>query len=177
MIDYEPGRVVKRREILDGRVWMEHPVRVVADADGILAVRLDPGSPFTFPEHPFGQHPWSNYGAWSGTTVLQLHRDGDAYAVWKIFESDGTFRHWYINFEAPVIRGPGRFDVDDHGLDLIVGPDGSRTWKDVEDLHHQRTEGRIDLETVGTVLAAAASVSTLLDTGERWWNPWDSWTP
>ena len=34
-------------------------------------------------------------------------------------------------------------ETDDFGLDLIVYPDGSREWKDVEDLHHQRVEGRV----------------------------------
>lgn len=45
------------------------------------------------------------------------------------------------------------------------------------DLHWQRAEGRIDRETVGAVLAAAADVTDLLDADTRWWDRWDGWTP
>lgn len=177
MSSYTSGTVITRREVLHGRLWLEHPVTVVSDIEGILAARLDPGSGFSFADHPFGPHPWSHLAEWGESTVLQLHRDGDHYSVWRIYELDGTFRHWYINFEAPIVRGPDHFDTNDHGLDLIIESDGHRRWKDVEDLHHQRVDGRIDLETVGTVLAAAAEVSAELDKDERWWKPWDTWTP
>lgn len=177
MVHYRPGDVVRRREVLHGAVWLEQPVTVVADTGTILAIRLDPGAPFTFPDHPFGPHPWSSHSTWGATTVLQLMRDGDDYAVWKIFELDGSFRHWYVKFGAPVVRASGHFDVDDHGLDLIIDPDGLRTWKDVEDLHHQRLQGRIGPATVESVLAAAAEVSAALDAGNRWWEPWDDWVP
>jgi len=173
---FRPGQVVTRREVLHGRPWLQSPVTVVADDGDVLAVLLEPGSVFTFHEHPFGPHPWSAHTAWGGTTVLQLHRQGDAYGVWKFFDDDG-FRYWYVNFEAPVVRHPDGFDTDDHGLDLIVHPDGRREWKDVEHLHVQRAQGRIDLETVGAVLEAADRVVDLLDADDRWWAEYDDWAP
>lgn len=75
------------------------------------------------------------------------------------------------------VRGSDHLDIDDHGLDLIIEPDGQRRWKDVEDLHHQRTQGRIDLNTVGGALAAAAEVSSPLDSNNHWWKAWDDWEP
>lgn len=156
---------------------MEHPVTVVADDGVTLAVRTDPGSPFTFHDHPHGPHPWSSRATWYGTVVLELLRANTDYGVWKFFEPDGIFLYWYINFEAPIVRHSNAFDTDDHGLDLIVYPDGTRSWKDVDDLHRQRAEGRIDLNTVGRVLAAAAEVTDLLDTDSEWWWPWATWKP
>jgi hypothetical protein len=103
-----------------------------------LAVRLDPGSRFTFPDHPFGAHPWASHSAWGASIVLQLYREGALYSVWKMFEPD----------------------TDDYGLDLIVDPAGGRPWKDVTDLHHQRVEGRISEHTVLDVLAEAARVES-----------------
>lgn len=177
MSQFRAGQTIERREVLHGELWMTSPVTVVHDDGERLAVRLDPGSTFTFPEHPFGVHPWAPHSAWGGPIVLQLHRTGDLYSVWKFFEPDGTFRYWYVNFEAPVVRGPAHIDTDDYGLDLIVDPAGGREWKDVADLHHQRMEGRISGETVLDVLAEAARVESLLDDDDRWWAPWDDWAP
>ena len=109
--------------------------------------------------------------------MLHLSRADTAYGVWKFFETDGTFRYWYVNFEPPIVRVDGGFETDDFGLDLIIWPDGRREWKDVEDLHHQVVEGRISPATVGEVLATAASVVELLDQDRRWWSGWDDWTP
>ena len=173
---FRPGQVVTRREVLHGRPWLESPVTVVADDGDVLAVLLEPGSAFTFHEHPFGPHPWSANTAWGGTTVLQLHRAGDPYGVWKFFDDDG-FRHWYVNFEAPVVRQPDGFDTDDHGLDLIVHPDGRWEWKDVDHLSEMVTSKRMTSDQVVDVLHAAAGVAALLRANERWWAPWDDWTP
>jgi hypothetical protein len=174
---FETGQIIERREVLKDEIWMTSPVTVVHDDGDTLAVRLDPGSSFTFPSHPFGVHPWSQHTEWGGSIVLQVHRRGDLYSAWKFFTPDGVFLHWYINFEAPLKRGPRHIDTDDYGLDLIVDADGRRTWKDVVDLHHQRTEGRISSQTVLDVLAEAAHVEAALDRDERWWSSWDDWSP
>lgn len=173
---FQPGHFIERREVLHGELWLSSPVTVVYDDGERLAVRLDPGSMFTFPNHPFGVHPWANHSEWGASIVLQLYRTGDLYSVWKFFEPDGTFRHWYLNFEAPLKRGPCHIDTDDYGLDLIVDPTGGQ-WKDVTDLHHQRMEGRISAQTVLDVLAEAARVESALDEGEVWWAPWSDWSP
>lgn len=174
---FAPGAVIARRELLHGRLWLEHPVTVVADDGEVLAVRLDPGSRFDFPDHPFGHHPWSANTAWGDTVVLQLNRPETMYGVWKIFGANGDFRHWYINFEPPQVRAGNGIETGDYGLDLILYPDGRRAWKDVEDLHHQRIEGRIDRQIVEQVLSAAAELVECLDADRRWWSTWDDWTP
>ncbi len=61
---FRPGTEITRREVLHGRLWLDHPVTVVADDGEVLAVLLEPGSRFRFHEHPFGPHPWSAYDAW-----------------------------------------------------------------------------------------------------------------
>jgi hypothetical protein len=176
-VRYRPGTEIVRREALHGQLWLECPVVVLADDGEVLAVLLEPGAPFAFHEHPFGPHPWRAHTSWGETTVLQLHREGDAYAVWRFFDDDG-FRYWYINFEAPVVRGEGTFDTDDHGLDLIVHPDGRREWKDVDHLARLVTSGRMTGAQVVDVLHAAAEVVDLLDAGEApWWAPWSDWHP
>ena len=174
---YAAGSTIRRVEVPIGRVWLEQPVTVVSDDGLVLAVRLDPGSPFTFHDHPMAPHPWSAHDSWQASVVLQLLRTDDAYGVWKVFGTDGAFLHWYVNFETPIVRRPEAFEIDDHGLDLIVYPDGTRKWKDVEDLHHERVQGRFDVDTVVRILAAAAEVTDLLDSGTEWWKPWADWRP
>jgi hypothetical protein len=175
-VPYRPGTDVVRREVLHGLPWLECPVTVVADDGDVLAVRLDPGSPFRFHDHPFAVHPWAPQEAWGGTTVLQVHREDAPYAVWLFFEGD-EFRHWYVNFEAPLVRHEDSFDTDDHGLDIVLHPDGRREWKDVEDLSEMVVSGRMTEAAVMGVLHAAAEVVDLLDRDERWWAPWDDWRP
>jgi predicted RNA-binding protein associated with RNAse of E/G family len=81
--------------------------------------------------------------------------------------------------ELPGAGGPcrGRLQTDDHGLDLIVHPDGRREWKDVEHLSGQLREGRIDQSTVLDVLAETETVLREPDSGDPWWLAWDDWTP
>lgn len=177
MNPFQAGQVIERREVLKGELWLTSPVTVVSDDGDRLAVRVDPGSKFTFPSHSFGVHPWAHHSEWGGSIVLQLYREGDLYSVWKFFAPDGSFRHWYINFEAPVKRGPGHIDTEDYGLDLVVDAEGQRQWKDVSDLHHQRTEGRTSPQTVLDILAEAAHVEATLDRNEQWRSSWADWAP
>lgn len=173
---FVPGSTITEREVLHGRVWLEHPVTVVSDDGEVLAVLLEDGCPFTFPDHPFGPHPWGHLTHWRGPSVLQLHRAGDWYSVWKFFDG-AVFRQWYINFDQPVVRREDGIDTDDHQLDLVVDPDCTARWKDVEDLAPALATGRMNLEQVRSVLGAAAEVSDLLARDERWWSPWDDWAP
>jgi hypothetical protein len=175
MTTYEPGRTLTVREVLHGRPWLEFPEEVVSDDGVVLAsVQVD-GSPMTFFDHPV-LHPWRHVDAWTGPTVLKLRRAGDWYSVWKFFDGD-VFRHWYVNFETPVVRCPDRVEVNDLQLDLVVTPDGEASWKDVHHLAPCLDSGRITLDEVTHVLAAAADVTDLLDRDDRWWSPWDCWSP
>jgi hypothetical protein len=99
---FRAGSTVVRREVLHGRPWMEHPVTVVHDGAECLAVLLEPGSPFSFVDHPFGPHPWHAHRAWTGSTVLQVQRDGDAHAAWKFFDRGGVVTHWYPGDACPL---------------------------------------------------------------------------
>ena len=114
--------------------------------------------------------------------MLQLRRPGDWYSVWKFFDGQ-TFRHWYVNLERPFVRREateklrGGIDTDDLELDLVIDPDGTRMWKDVEHLHARLEEGRMTESDLRQVLAAAADLTRLLDRDERWWAPWDDWVP
>jgi predicted RNA-binding protein associated with RNAse of E/G family len=102
--------------------------------------------------------------------------------VWKVF-TEGVFVHWYINVEAPIVRRPdgtggGKFDTDDHGIDLVIPADGSPwRWKDVDDPEAMAAAGRITTAEAEQIHADADAVAALLDADDRWWQPWDRWRP
>ncbi len=175
-MSFAPGSTITVREVWDRHVWLHFPELVVADDDTLATLQRD-GTPLTFPDHPGGPHPWSHQTHWQGTTVLKLRRPGEWYSVWKFFDVDGAFQGWYVNFERPFVRRPDGIDIDDLELDLVVHADGRREWKDVECLHARLGQGRFTLEDLGQVLAAAPDVVDLLDRDDRWWSPWDDWTP
>lgn len=175
MCRFAVGSTVQRREVLHDQVWMTMPVQVVAD-DEVLAVWIEDGTPFTFLPHPFGPHPWSSNDRWTGSSVLQLYRPGDAYSVWAFFRH-GRFDHWYINFEMPYRRGDGFFDTDDHGLDIVV-LDGVWQWKDRQDVAEQVACGRLTPGEADAVWQEAEHVASALDNGSCWWIPrWQDWKP
>jgi predicted RNA-binding protein associated with RNAse of E/G family len=108
--------------------------------------------------------------------VLQLHRSGDWYSVWKLMDGCELLG-WHINFDEPVSRRADGFDVNDLQLDLLVAPDGTSRWKDVEDLAPALATGRMDRAQLVAVLEAAADVASALAVDDRWWSPWDEWLP
>jgi len=173
---FQPGEIVRRREVLHGQLWMDHPVTVVEDRGDEFAVILEPGSRFRFVDHPQGRHPWAGQSSWRGPQVLQLYRLGLWYSVWMFFDA-GSFRNWYINFEAPVVRREEGFDTDDYGLDLVVAPGRDPVWKDVDHLDPMVRNGRLDAPKVLGLLSAARDVAELVRTDDRWWARWDPWTP
>jgi hypothetical protein len=175
---FPPGSFITRYETHHGRVWMDHPVRVIADSGDQLAVLLSPGSTFRFhdDDHPLGPHPWRHQTQWSGPDVLQIYRKATPYSVWMFFDGQ-QLRNWYLNFETEVVRRADGFETGDHGLDLIIERDGTLVWKDVEDLYAMYEAGRITSDDVLSILAAARAVTNEIRRGERWWSSWDSWTP
>jgi hypothetical protein len=178
---FEPGSTVVLHEVLHGRDWLTHPETVVADDGHELVTLLRPGTPFTFHDHPHGPHPWAaEHTSWEGPALLRATRAGDRYGAWRFYDRVGEVwqpRFLYLNFQAPMVRRADGYATDDHGLDLIVHPDGRREWKDVEDLHGQLAEGRIDEQTVLAVLAETTLVLAELDGGDPWWSRWDDWLP
>jgi len=172
---FRPGSTVERREVLHGHTWLSTRQRVVADDGEVLALWLAEGTELHFPPHPFGPHPWAGATHWSATSVLQLNRAGDGYGVWCFFGSNAP-PHWYINFEAPMVRGPHRIETVDHGLDIVINGDRWE-WKDRDDVAGQVAAGRLTEAEAAEVWARADRVAADLDAGRRWWDGWHEWRP
>ena len=173
---FATGTDVRVREVLHGAEWASWDERVVGDDGLVLVTVKTDGTPLAFPAHPV-PHPWGHLDAWAGTTVLKLRRAGDWYSVWRFFDPAGAFLGWYVNFETPVVRTPDGADVNDLQLDVVIDPDGTWRWKDVEHLAPTLASGRITQDELLATLAAAAQVADLLERDDRWWSGWDDWAP
>lgn len=177
METFEPGAVVDRREVLHGHPWLVTPVRVVQDSGDVLVTYLAEGTPLIFPKHPFGPHPWSGHARWSRTSLLQVHRLGDAHAIWGFYEN-AVFTGWYVNFQAPMRRWSQGFDTVDHGVDIWIPEGGSGwQWKDRDDVVELVRIGRLTEREAAEVWAETERVAAALSKGERWWSSWNGWTP
>lgn len=176
---WSSGDVIVRREMLHGRPWTGMTVRVVDDRDDLLVIYTPEGTPFGFPEHPYGPHPWHAKSAWHGHGVLQLLRAGDAYSVLAFWRGSAReFAGWYVNFQDPFRRTAIGIDTLDHVLDIWIPSGRQWEWKDVGLLEQSVAEGRFTPAEAAAIRAEGERVARELDAGRRWWSDeWATWEP
>ncbi|OLT47091.1 hypothetical protein BJF85_00440 [Saccharomonospora sp. CUA-673] len=140
----------------DGSVGQRHPLRVVADDGTRLLGWLPVGTPIvgsrlvdgrTLREAPLAERfrvpRVPVHDVWRGTSTLRLVDDERWSSVWWFFAGDGTFTGWYVNLEIPCGRdahGPVRIDGV---VDVVVEPDGTWRWKDLDEAAAAVEAGRL----------------------------------
>lgn len=166
-----------------GRAWAALPVYVVEDHGEDFVAYIPPGAELGFVDGEWptvdGRHPWDGRSRWEGHGALMVHHVGDPFAIWHFWKGpDREFTCWYINLQAPFVRSTIGFDTQDFELDIVVFPDGSWIFKDLEVLDDRVAEGRFTAELVDWVRVLGDRLGTELDAGHRWWDPrWATWTP
>ena len=180
---WHPGEVIVRREISWGRPVLAVPVRVVEDADDLLAVYLPDAAPLSYQldvpwPTPTGNHPWWPRPTWESHGCLMLQRPGEAYAIWHFWDGPNrTFSCWYVNLQEPFRRTPIGIDTQDLELDIVILPDGSWTFKDEDKLDAHVLTGRFTRREMDDALALGARLGEMIDAGATWWDPaWAHWT-
>src|SRR5690606_21852007 len=100
------------------------------------------------------------------------------FSVWLFFNQKGEFTSWYGNLEAPFIRTPLGIDTRDHGLDVVIHPDGRWVWKD-EDEFARRLEVGIDSAAHQAAVRAAgeACVNCFQHHASPFNQGWEHWRP
>jgi hypothetical protein len=175
------GTQITWRQVWRGRPMLSARVRVIEDDPGLLAVYLAEGTPFVFFDGPFPTypHPWSAPGRWQGPGLVMLQRPGDAYAVWVFWAgADRAFDCWYVNFQAPFVRGEDCVDTLDHELDLWSADGREWHWKDAEMLDLRQDQGWFTPDELAGIRAAGSEVYAELTTRGMWWDEaWRGWTP
>jgi hypothetical protein len=194
---WERGNLIVRREVLGlapissnapapewrGRAWQALPVHVVEDSDDALVTYIAPGAEIGFADGRWptrdGKHPWSGRRHWEGHGVLMVQKPGEHHAVWHFWTGpERAFACWYINLQTAFVRTAAGYDTQDLELDIVMLPDGSWSFKDLELLDDRIAEGRFSSELVEWVVALGEELGADLDAGTRWWDPsWADWTP
>jgi uncharacterized protein DUF402 len=117
---------------------------------------------------------------WERNRLLRFTPREASYSVdhyWR--EDDGEFLGYQINFQDTLRRTAIGFDTFDHEIDIVVRPDGSWHWKDVDSFERGVRNGVISNEDGTTIRelsrAVAGQIGNLVPTGWESWQPDPAW--
>ncbi|HEX2281822.1 MAG TPA: DUF402 domain-containing protein [Thermomicrobiales bacterium] len=189
---WRPGDRALLRYRRLGLVSWVFPVTVVEDGPDLTALYIRPGTPTKrrttpdgtpFPHDlPYVQRAKLPHrvgdGVWHSHHALVLVRPGEAHDV-RLFWTEGwEFRGWYVNLQQPVRRSAVGFDSVDHIVDIVVGPDGSWSWKDENEFAQALAIGRFDPGEVQAIRNEGQRAIRDIE-GRRWPfdGSWLDWRP
>lgn len=149
--------MISWRGIYRGRIWHVQPTLLVKDSQEEIVLTLLPGTECiaeeTYPRGKkngqrrwyFVEHDWqlAKY-TWQTNRLLLIFEPGNYYSTilfWR--HADHDFLCYYINFQLPFRRNDRAVDTLDLDLDLIIRPDFSCEWKDVDDYQQAIAHGLI----------------------------------
>lgn len=169
---WQAGDVVAFRWMLDGKIIIAQPMRVVKDTPDETAILLVPGTTCIVPEELWqpdriwdrwlaqknGAWKWRRH-IWQTNRILMLLRPGRYDSAWLFWDhATNAFNSYYVNFQLPFTRSHCGFDSFDLELDIVVEPDGAWQWKDEAGYHEGIQLGCISPEWVTAIDAVKGSV-------------------
>ena len=186
---YPAGSIVVLREIWESKIWSAHPMIVIQDTPGLVALyrpagvcskrrRGMAGNQITGYERKHKQWTLADVVR-DDVSVLRLTIPGEAYSVLVFRDARlGNFMHWYINLEEPQRRSTMGFDYTDSILDVVVEPDLKRwRWLDEDELHEAVALEMVPREKVAALYAKGAEARDLIMSRRSPFNSWERWQP
>jgi hypothetical protein len=189
---WEPGQVIAWRGIYNHQIWHALPVVVVKDAPTELALAILPGAEGFLTEGysegkqngkrrwDFKDKPWKlERFIWHTHRVLLLLEPQKYYDIEYFWDDESDeFKCFYVNFQLPFQRNPCGIDALDLELDIVVNPDFSWHWKDVDDYQKAIESGLILKEWVQAIEDAKLEVlERLKKRSYPFDNSWLNWRP
>lgn len=174
---WKPGDVIAWREVFRGRVWHALSCFVVKDAPNEIVIVALPGSERMIEEHyPKGKNngkrrwdfrltDWKlERLPWHSTRALQILEPHKFYSTIYFWDhASGEFLCYYINFQLPFRRKGNIIDTLDLDLDLVIKPDFSYEWKDLDDFQKAKEAGLIQPEWIAKIETAKEEVLERLE--------------
>jgi hypothetical protein len=159
---WEHGDVVAWRGIYRGHIWHAVAMIVVKDSPEEMVLALLPGAE-RIAEKEYASGRKSHPGRWdfkdrawelekfhwrTNRLLILLEREKHYSTMYFWNDSCNEFLCYYVNFQLPFQRSHCGIDTLDLDLDLIIYPNLSYEWKDVEDYQKAIEKGVITPEDV-----------------------------
>lgn len=178
-VPWQPGdEVLYRFHRLDGSLGSVTPSRVLTDDGAQLICWIPDGTRVRATRLADGRHqrdaPLTErfripripvLSSWQGYANLRLVDEVNWSSVWWFFNTDGTFRNWYVNLEIPLGRGPAHVDRVDGVLDVVVYPDLTWKWKDEDEAEEAVSAGLFTPEDMERLRAEGKRMIALAEQG------------
>ena len=114
----------------------------------------------------------------SDNHVLILTPPDSWHSVWLFWSSEWQFKTWYVNFQSPIRRMHRGVQIHDYALDIVVYPDMSWSWKDMDEFEELVARGFFTVEQVSSIRAEADRMTrTIGSGGPPFCDGWENWRP
>lgn len=162
------------------------PLVVVEDSPDIVILWLPAGTPtkLSLPVQRDRPKPWRPGewelvdSTWSRWNTVFLMRPADWQATWVRWSPDWEFLGWYVNLQEPFVRTGDGFHVRDLQLDIVVAPDRTWRWKDIDDLERSVALGVISQPIADRARIEADGLIGQIGRGQPpFADDWAAWRP
>ena len=172
------------------------PVTVVDDAAGRIALYSHPGTPIVtrgtenrrslglserielmirMLDPDMGEF---REGTSPDSHVLALTPIDSWHSIMLFWSSEWQFKNWYVNLQSPLRRVRHGVQLHDYVLDLVVEPDLSWSWKDVDEFETLVARGFFSVEQESSIRSEADRVvKTVESGGPPFCDGWENWRP
>jgi len=189
---WKAGEVIAWRGIYNQQIWHAMPVIVVNDSPEELALAILPGADGFVPEGysegkqngkrrwDFRDKPWKlDRHVWHTHRVLILLEPQKYYDIEYFWDDESDeFKCFYVNFQLPFQRSHSGIDALDLELDIVINPDFSWRWKDVDDYQKAIDSGLILKEWANEIEGAKLEVLERLEKRSYPFDKsWLNWRP
>jgi protein associated with RNAse G/E len=190
---WKPGEVIAWRGIFRERVWHAMPTIVVKDTPQEIVLALIPGAECMVEENYARHHKRSEKRRWDFINedwklekftwhtnrllhVIEVDKYYSTVYFWN--HENNEFLFYYINFQLPFRRNHCSIDTLDLDLDIVINPDFSFEWKDLDDYQRAIEAGVIQPQWADEIEIEKAEVLHRLEKREYPFdNSWLDWGP
>lgn len=195
---WNPGEAVAWRGIFRSHVWHAVSSFAVDDSADALILAVLPGAECYAQEdyadgNKNGKRRWDFKAAdwqlkrttWHTNRFLSITEPDKYYSTLLFWKHDtDEFLGYYVNFQLPFKRAHCGIDSLDLDLDLVIRPDLSFYWKDVEDYQRAIAHGLITPEWMQSIEESKPEIFEKLEKRQypfdgTWldWRPDPTWAP
>lgn len=167
---WNPGDVVMWKGIINNKVWHVQPTSAVKDRLKELALTLLPGTECLADEtYPLGKQRSNRWWdcrdndwvmkpyIWRTNRLLLILEPETSFSTILFWDhAADEFICYYINFQLPFKRSHTSLDTLDLELDIIIHPNFTYEWKDLEEYNAVLRQGIISAK-YGLEIDAAKS--------------------